>query len=99
MWHVVVGEWNDNRIMKIKCFPDDAKPSNVTEEIYEVYGSYEFPLKLPENKLKLRKQKETKIYKCIARDKTDRVISTQFYIITSESKLSVYLSGIVRYRK
>ena len=90
MWHVVVGEWNDNRIMKIKCFPDDAKPSNVTEKIYEVYGSYEFPLKLPENKLKLRKRNETKIYKCIARDKTDRVISTQFYIITSESKLSVY---------
>ena len=89
MWHVVVGNWNHNKVMKIKCFTDDAK-ANATETVYEVHGSYEFPANLPNNKLKLRKQKETKFYKCIARDQMDRVISTQFYIITTESKLPTY---------
>jgi hypothetical protein len=75
--------------MQIKCFPDEAKVKG-TETVYEVHGSYEFPLKLKKNMLKLEEQKEAKFYKCIACDQMNRIISTQLYIITTYGKSVMY---------
>jgi hypothetical protein len=86
---VVVSKWNKGTTMPIKCFPDEAKVKG-TETVYEVHGSYEFPLKLKKNMLKLEEQKEAKFYKCIARDQMNRIISTQLYIITTYGKSVMY---------
>ena len=100
MWHVVVSKVNKRKTVQIKCFPDDAKPRG-TETIYEVHGSYEFLVKMKNNKLKLEEQDETRFYKCVARDQMDRIISTQFYIITVHGMLVIfhlYLQGCGRGR-
>lgn len=91
MWHVEVTGRNLGKTIQIKCFPDDPQVKG-TQTVYEVHGSYEFPVELKDNnKLKLERQKESKFYKCVARDYMNRVISTQLYIITMEGKLIAWL--------
>ncbi|XP_028393246.1 uncharacterized protein LOC114517660 [Dendronephthya gigantea] len=80
MWHVVVFNKNKGKRFQIKCYHDDAR-ANVIETVYEIIGSYEFPLKRDE--IRLLEWKDAKIYKCVARDQLKRVVSTQIYIITS----------------
>ena len=94
MWHVEVTTKNKGKKIKIKCFPDGAK-ANSTERLYEVYGDYEFPLELKYNQLKLEMNDEARLYKCVARDAMDRIVSTQIYIVTTYSKSVVY-SFIIR---
>lgn len=81
MWHVVVSKWNRGKTLEIKCFPDKAKFDGV-QNIYEVHGIYDIPLKTNNGLVTLGKIKETTIYKCVARDTKERVVSTQLYIVT-----------------
>ncbi|XP_046859026.1 uncharacterized protein LOC124452511 [Xenia sp. Carnegie-2017] len=81
MWHVVVSKWNRGKTLEIKCFPNKAKFDGV-QNIYEVHGIYDIPLKTNNGLVTLGKIKETTIYKCVARDTKERVVSTQLYIVT-----------------
>ena len=86
MWHVVVSKNNKGKTMQIKCFPD-ADKVHATETLYEVHGSYEFPLKT--NKLKLEEHNYAKLYKCVGRDRMNHIVSTQLYIVTTEGTFNI----------
>ena len=87
-WHIEISKEYKSKPVPISCFPKDLSHFSgvaTSTEIFEIINGQEIPWPKDE-KLIFWDTDYERFLKCVARDRTGQIISSQLYIITPRGK-------------